>query len=128
MKELKGKAVFPGNASGEIILSKTPISFLGDVDPKTGKIVNPELEIYGERISGKIFCFPRGRGSTVGSYVIYELKRRGLAPAGIVNTVTEPIIAVGAIISRIPCLSGIDLKEIEGYSKGEILGNRLRLY
>ncbi len=128
MREIRGKAIVWGEAFGELIVSRQPISFLGDVDPKSGRIVNPKLEIFGEEISGKIFCFPKGIGSTVGSYVLYELKRNGRAPLGIVNEITEPIIAVGAIISKIPCISGIKVEEVEGHLKAEIRGDRLLLY
>ncbi|NIM17461.1 MAG: DUF126 domain-containing protein, partial [Candidatus Aminicenantes bacterium] len=41
--------------------------------------------LEGRFISGKILIFPMGKGSTVGAYVLYQLKKKGLAPAAIVN-------------------------------------------
>jgi predicted aconitase with swiveling domain len=43
-----------------------------------------------------------GKGSTVGSYVLYQLARTGKAPKGIICKEAEPIVAVGAIIAGIP--------------------------
>ncbi|MCU0853095.1 MAG: NUDIX domain-containing protein, partial [Thermoplasmata archaeon] len=56
----------------------------------------------------RIFSFPFGKGSTVGSYAMYQLRLNGLAPAGIVNGTAEPIIATGAIIADLPMIDGVD--------------------
>ena len=66
-------------------------------------------ELYNKSIKNKILIFPRGKGSTVGSYVIYALKKEGNAPLAIINAEAEPIVAVGAIISDIPMFE-VDLK------------------
>ncbi len=86
-----------------------PLSFLGGLDPRTGEILDAECESKGQGVAGKVLCFPFGKGSTVGSYSMYQLKLNGRAPAAIVNTAAEPIIATGAIISEIPMVDGIDI-------------------
>jgi len=83
------------------------ISFLGNVNPETGVVVDPAHELFGESIAGKVLIFPGGKGSTVGSYVIYQLKKRDLAPAAMINLVSEPIVAVGAVISGIPLVDRV---------------------
>lgn len=45
---------------------------------------------------------PGGKGSTVGSYVIFQMKKNGTAPKAIICLKAEPIIATGAIMSDIP--------------------------
>jgi hypothetical protein len=91
-----------GEIEGAAIVTSEPISFLGGVDPKTGIVTEKGHELCGESIKNKILIFPRGKGSTVGSYVIYALKKEGNAPLAIINAEAEPIVAVGAIISDIP--------------------------
>ncbi len=59
-----------------------------------------------------MLCFPYGKGSTVGSYSMYQLKVNGLAPCAIVNSSAEPIVATGAIMSGIPMVDGIDVSLI----------------
>jgi len=56
-----------------------------------------------------VLAFPTGKGSTVGSYILYRLAKAGLAPAAIVNAESEPIVAVGALISGIPMIDHIDI-------------------
>lgn len=107
MKEIPCHKVASGFASGPALVTGMAISFLGNVDPKTGVVVDPGHELFGQKISGKVLIFPGGKGSTVGSYVIYQLKKRGLAPAAMINLLSEPIVAVGAVISGIPLVDRV---------------------
>lgn len=86
-----------------------PISFLGGVDPADGTVLDPECELKGRSVSGKVFCFPYGKGSTVGSYAMYQLRLNGAAPSALVNSSAEPIVATGAIISDIPMIDSVDI-------------------
>lgn len=63
-------------------------------------------------MAGAVLCFPYGKGSTVGSYSMYQLRVNGLAPAAIVNSSAEPIVATGAIMSGIPMVDGVDVSLI----------------
>lgn len=100
--EMKCHRVSGGRASGPALVTKEPISFLGNVNPNDGNIIDSGHELFGKSIAGKVLIFPSGKGSTVGSYVIYQLKKRGLAPSAMINLKSEPIVAVGAVISGIP--------------------------
>ena len=99
---MKGRGISKGTGTGELLVSSEPISFLSGVNPETGTVVEQGHPLEGQSIAGRVLAFPYGKGSTVGSYVIYALKQNGLAPAAIINTEAEPIIAVGAIIAGIP--------------------------
>jgi len=105
--EIRCHKVASGCARGPALVSSEPISFLGNVNPETGVVVDPSHQLHGECIAGKVLIFPGGKGSTVGSYVIYQLKKRGLAPAAMINLRSEPIVAVGAIISGIPLVDRV---------------------
>jgi predicted aconitase with swiveling domain len=105
--EIKCHRVACGFASGPAMVTREAISFLGNVDARTGMVVDPAHELFGQCIAGKVLIFPGGKGSTVGSYVIYQLKKRGIAPAGMINIRSEPIVAVGAIISGIPLVDRV---------------------
>jgi predicted aconitase with swiveling domain len=63
-------------------------------------------------VSRRVLVFPTGKGSTVGSYILYRLKQNGAAPAAIVNAESEPIVAVGAIISEIPMVDMVEIGKI----------------
>jgi uncharacterized protein len=106
--QVKARAISKGIAKGPALVSKDAISFLGGVDPKTGIVVEKGHSLFGKCIAGKVLVFPRGKGSTVGSYVILQLRKNGCAPAAMINEEAEPIIVVGAIISQIPMVDKIE--------------------
>ena len=110
---LKGRKIYQGIAAGEALVTCEGISFFGGVDPDTGLIVDQQHELNGQSIAGKVLVFPKGKGSTVGSYTLYRLKQNGLAPLSIVNAACETIVAVGCIIAEIPCIDQIDIGNIK---------------
>jgi hypothetical protein len=111
--KLKGRRIYKGSAEGEAIVTRDGISFYGGVDPDTGKVVEVGHELEGQSIAGKILVFPTGKGSTVGSYTLYRMKKNHTAPEAIVNKQIDTIIAVGCIISEIPCVDKIDVNQIK---------------
>ena len=115
---MKGRMISPGKARAEAIVSKEPIGFYGGIDAKTGVVIEKGHELEGKCVTGKVLVFPCGKGSTVGSYVIYGLAKNGVGPAAIINKETETIVATGAILAGIPCVDGIDIDQI---STGDML-------
>ena len=111
--ELKGRIISKGTAQEEALVTSQPISFYGGVDPNTGEIIEKGHELQGNSVKGKILVFPTGKGSTVGSYTLYRMKKNGVAPAGMINRECETVVAVGAIISEIPCVDEIDISKIK---------------
>ncbi len=125
--QLKGRVIRAGKANGKALVSKEPISFFGCIDPDSGIVTERGHELEGESIKDKILIFPYGKGSTVGSYALYRLKKNSAAPGAIINEECEPIVAVGAIISDIPCIDRIDIKKIKTGDEIEIDGNMVRI-
>lgn len=119
MLKLKAHIVSRGSALGEALVTSSPISFLGSVDPQTGVVIEKGHELAGKSIKGKVLVFPSGKGSTVGSYVIYQLKKNGAAPSAMINIKTEPIVAVGAIISGIPLVDRVEKDPVSTIKTGD---------
>ena len=113
MEQLKGRIIYKGKAEGEALVTSQPISFYGGVDPNNGVVLEKGHELQGQSVKDKILVFPQGKGSTVGSYTLYRMKKNGVAPAGMINKECETIVAVGAIISEIPCVDKIDISKIK---------------
>lgn len=113
MEQLKGRLISKGKGEGEALVTTQPISFYGGVDPNTGVVIEKGHELQGQSVRGKILVFPTGKGSTVGSYTLYRMKKNGTAPAGIVNRECETVVAVGVIISEIPCVDKVDISKIK---------------
>ncbi len=116
---LQGRKIIGGTADGEAIVTREPISFLGGVNPDKGTVVERGHELEGQKITGKIFVFPHGKGSTAGPYIIYAMARRKTAPAGMINVEAEPIIAVGAAMGSIPLVDRLEQNPLEVISSGD---------
>ncbi|HJJ31015.1 MAG TPA: DUF126 domain-containing protein [Methanocorpusculum sp.] len=105
--KISGRSISKGVAEAPLLSTDVPLSFLGQVDPKTGVIIDAAHPLHGQSIAEKVLAFPYGKGSTVGSYVIYALHRNGAAPAAFIVKQCETIVAVGAIISGIPAVDNL---------------------
>ena len=96
---LQGRSVVAGSAAGKALVSAQAISLWGGLDPRTGQIIDRRHDRNGQVVTGRVFLFPRGKGSSTGSAVLLEAIRSGTAPAAIVNLATDPIAALGAIVA-----------------------------
>jgi uncharacterized protein len=122
--KLRGRGIAPGHAEGTALVLRVPFSFVGGADPATGKVLDSGTDAPNERLGGRIFVFPYGKGSTVGSYVLYGLAKREVGPAAIINARAEGIVAVGAILGGLPMVDRIDIGGLETGDRVRIDGNR----
>jgi hypothetical protein len=81
-------------------------------------------DLNGYLLRGVILCFPHGHGSTVGSYVLYSLVKRGIGPKAIVNEIADPVVVVGAVIAEIPMVDKIDIARIKTGDVIEVDGDK----
>ena len=81
MEQLKGRLISKGKGEGEALVTSQPISFYGGVDPNTGIVIEKGHELQGQSVKGKILVFPQGKGSTVGSYTLYRMKKERHRPS-----------------------------------------------
>lgn len=106
---IAARCIAPGRAQGRVLVSTAPFSFVGGVDPVSGSVQDAGSGVAGQSLGGSVFAFPTGKGSTVGSYVIYGMAKRGTAPAALVNERAETIAATGAILAGVPMVDRVDL-------------------
>lgn len=98
-KVMTGRVVVAGSAQGRALVSREPLSLWGGLNAHTGEIIDRRHERSGEIVTGKVFVFPQGRGSSTASAILLESVRVGKAPAAIINVQVDPILALGSIIA-----------------------------
>ena len=125
MDELNCRAIRQGSAAGDVLKSPVAIGFFGHVDPATGTVLEPGHSLLGQSIAGRVLAFPHAKGSTVGSYVLYALRKNGVAPAAMLLEECETIVAVGAIIADIPTFDHIDLSKLADGDRVIVAGGRV---
>lgn len=118
---LKGRRVVKGIACGEALVTSQRISFFGGIDPVTGVVVEKGHELEGKNVKDKILVFPGGKGSSEGALKLYDMSLRGTAPAAIINILTEPVVAVGAILSNIPTVDSLKKDPLRVIRNGDLV-------
>jgi len=121
-RRIKGRVIYEGTASGRVLKSDVPLGFLGHLEPETGIYKEQGHPLDGASIKGRVLVFPKGKGSTVGSYILYGLKKAGNAPTAMVMTECDTIVGVGALIAEIPTVDGVDLSLLESEQSVRIDG------
>jgi len=98
VERIKVKPIIPGNCRGVALVLDKYISFFGEIDPETGCL----REDPGICLSGKVFIFKGSRGSTVGPYILYALRKHDNHPICIIAEEVEPLLIAGCVLSEIP--------------------------
>jgi uncharacterized protein len=118
---LTGRKIVKGKAKGEAVVTKEAISFNGGVDNMTGIVTEPGHELEGVNIAGKVLVFLTGKGSTGGSYRIYDMVSRGTAPVAFVQVIPEGVTTIGAIIADIPIVADLDQDPTQAIRNGDFI-------
>ena len=101
-----------GRGIGEVVRGPALVSNQGfgvryDLDLERGVIANPEHDLDGEAVAGRILVFTRPKGGVAASWALAELKDRGLAPLGIVFQSASPIFVQGALFAGLPIVDNL---------------------
>ncbi|NLY75160.1 MAG: DUF126 domain-containing protein [Firmicutes bacterium] len=110
---LQGRKIVEGKVEGVALVTKEPISFMGSINPKTGYVIERGHELEGKCLKGNILVFPSAKGSTGGSYMLYEVVKNEVGPLGIINKEAESVVVIGAITADLPMVDQIDISQIE---------------
>src|SRR3954451_17414768 len=94
--DIRGRALHPGEGAGQALVIG-PLSFWGDVDWATGRIIDVHHERHGESVAGRVLVMPHGRGSSSAAVVLAETIRNGSGPVAVVTRSTDLILLVGAM-------------------------------
>src|ERR1700683_4986797 len=85
-----------GQATSRALLRLTdPVSFWGGVDEKTGQIIDQHHPQYKVCLAGTALLMGAARGSSSSSSTLLECVRLGTAPATLLLTERDTILAVG---------------------------------
>jgi predicted aconitase with swiveling domain len=98
MTRVPGSPTVAGRAQGIALAAEIPLSFWGGFDPDTGEIIDQRHPLAGAIAVDRVLVIPSGRGSCSGSGVLLEAIHNGTAPAAIITSTVDQIIALGAIL------------------------------
>lgn len=103
MREIKARGIVRGVAAGPALVSREPISFLGDLDITTGTIIGRLPSVEGKCVKGTVLVFPLTMGSAGAWRFLFQLFKHGTHPVALVTREPpDPSVVQGAILANIP--------------------------
>lgn len=99
MYSFRVKPIVSKQFEGTPIVVDRYVSFFGETDVENGVYKPLSLSFVN-----KVLIFRGGRGSTVGSYVIYGLKKRNKNPLAMIVKDLDTVVVAGCVLADIPLL------------------------
>lgn len=96
---LKAQPLVSGQAHGPALVLPEPLSLWGGLDPQSGNIIDQRHPSLGLNVTGCVLVLPVGRGSSSASSILLEAVRCGTAPAAIITSEIDAILALGAAVA-----------------------------
>lgn len=117
--EIRGRSVVKGKGEGEALVADATLSFWGEVDAVTGKIIAVGHPLEGESLRGRVLVIRSTKGSS-GTPMILNLARlEGNAPVAFINVEVDSLAALGCIVNQIPMMTDLEQNPFEVIRTGD---------
>lgn len=116
---LRGRKVVGGCAEGEALVTHDTISGWGGIDPMTGTVIETHHELRGVSFNDKILVFPGAKGSSGWSAAFHLSRIAGAAPKAMIFNIMTTKIALGAVVTRAPAVTGLDQDPLSVIETGD---------
>ena len=117
--DIRGKGVVGGKASGEALVADATLSFWGEVDAVTGKIIAVGHPLEGESLKDRVLVIRSTKGSSGTPMILNLAKLEGNAPVAFVNVEGDSLAALGCIVNEIPMLAKLESDPFAVVSTGD---------
>lgn len=121
-RTVHGRGLVPGRASGPALVSWDAISFLGDVDIRSGTIVGDLPSVKGRSVAGTVLVMPTSRGSAGAWRFLYQMIKHGTHPVAMLfGGLPDPSVVQGAILAQIPIVAHVPDAFVHGLAPAQHL-------
>jgi predicted aconitase with swiveling domain len=97
-----------GRAEGVALVADTTLSFWGEVDAVTGKVIGVGHPLEGESLQGRVLVIRSTKGSSGTPMTLNLAKLEGTAPVAFINVEVDSLAALGCIVNRIPMITDLE--------------------
>ncbi len=117
--EIRGKGVVKGKAEGEALVADATLSFWGEVDAVTGRIIAVGHPLEGESLKDRVLVIRSTKGSSGTPMILNLAQLEGNAPVAFVNVEVDGLAALGCIVNEIPMLSELKADPFSSVETGD---------
>lgn len=118
---IKCRGLVKGKAIGEALVAPTTLSFWGEVDPVSGRVIASGHPLEGESLRGKVLVIQSTKGSSATPLVMGLAHQAGNAPVALVNTDVDSLAVLGCVVNRIPMVTDLDQDPFDVIETGDSL-------
>jgi predicted aconitase with swiveling domain len=116
---LRGRKVVGGVVEGEALVTRQHISGWGGIDPRSGTIIETRHELRGQSFANKVLVFPGAKGSSGWSSQFHIARLAGCAPAAMLFNEMTTKVALGAVVTHAPAMTGFDRDPLDVIQTGD---------
>ena len=117
--EMKGRGVVKGRAEGEALVADATLSFWGEVDAVTGKVIAVGHPLEGETLKDRVLVIRSTKGSSGTPMILHLAKLEGNAPVAFVNVEVDGLAALGCIVNEIPMMTDLEQNPFDVIETGD---------
>jgi len=119
--EIRGRPLVGGCAEGEALVADTTLSFWGEVDAVSGKVIAVGHPLEGQSLRGRVLVIRSTKGSSGTPMILNLAKLEGNAPVAFVNVEIDSLAVLGCIVNRIPFLTDLEHNPFDRIRTGDRL-------
>ena len=119
--EIRGRGVVKGRAEGPALVADATLSFWGEVDAVTGKVIAVGHPLEGCSLRGCVLVIRSTKGSSATPMTLNLAKLEGNAPAAFVNIEVDSLAALGCIVNHIPMVTNLDRDPFTAIQTGDLV-------
>lgn len=116
---IRCRGVVRGCAEGEALVARAMLSFWGEVDPVSGRIIATGHPLEGECLRGRVLVIESTKGSSATPMVLGLCAREGNAPVALVNVHVDALAALACVVHGIPMVSDFDRDPFDLIATGD---------
>jgi predicted aconitase with swiveling domain len=116
---LRGRRVVGGRAEGEALVTRETVPGWGGVNPVQGVITETRHELKGVPFKDKVLVFRGAKGSSGWSAMYHITRLAGTAPKALLFNEMTTKVALGAVVMRVPSMTGFDRDPLEVIESGD---------
>lgn len=118
---LRCRPVVKGRGAGTALVAAATLSFWGEVDPATGRVIAPGHPLEGQMLGGRVLVIRSTKGSSATPLVVGLAAASGHAPAALINTHVDALAALACVVNRIPMVTDLEQDPFQVIRNGDFV-------
>ncbi|NCF27801.1 MAG: DUF126 domain-containing protein [Gammaproteobacteria bacterium] len=118
-RRIKGHVGVGGKASGIALVARDNFSARYDLDRLKGVFSRPAHALHGQSYVNTVLVLHTAKGGVATSWMLREMKSRGMAPAALLLNLGNPIMAQGAAFAELAFMDRFEVDITDAIQSGD---------